>query len=244
MNSLSRILIATPVDGRPPTATVTHGYHHAAMAMHRLGAVTIEATLSFSDDLVRARSRCVRHALKSDCWDWILWWDEDVVPSDVRIVEYMIGLAEAAGSDMVAAPYPRKRIPIAFPYSPTEADMASGQLTIKDGLVEVERIGFGFTLTSRKCLFTMTQEYSEEWFTDDDGEETVALFRQVMTPRSSMTNGTETKRFRQLLSEDYSFCYRWRNVGGSIYMYVGEGSPVAHVGRYSFEGTVEDVGNV
>jgi hypothetical protein len=46
----------------------------------------------------------------------------------------------------------------------------------------------------------------------------------------------------ELLSEDRSFCGRWRALEEPIYMYLGRGSPVTHHGEYAFRGHPEAFG--
>lgn len=240
-----RILIATPVDGSPETAVVTHGYHHAVRQLERSGAVVMPSTLSFSDDLARARSRAVWWALQADSWDYVLFWDDDVCPADTQIVPRMIARAEEDGYDVIGAPYPRKRIPAQFPYRPLPASLGQGSLDVVRDCVEVEALAFGFMLTSRKCLKSMVEYYKDDWFTDNHDQyrphNTVAIFRQVMTDTSVLPDGTLT---RDLLSEDYSFCHRWRAMGGKVMMYVGEGAPLRHIGGYAYHGERQDLGRV
>ncbi len=235
---MKRVIVFTPVDGSPVTATVSHGYHQAIRTLERSGAVVMSAGISMSDDLVRGRSRAVRIALTVPNWEWMLHWDDDVVPQDPMIVSRMIERAEADGHDMIAAPYPRKRIKVNFPYKPLAAEIETGKLLVKNDCMEVELIGFGFVLTSRKCLEGMVTHYANEWFTDAHDPaniaQTVALFGQL---RIDMPNG-----WRDLYSEDYSFCHRWRAVGGKIQMFVGEGSPLAHIGGYAYTGKREELG--
>ncbi len=235
----TRLIIATPTDGAPPFATVTWGYHNAVRQLERAGANVIPSQVSFADDLARARSRCVWHALQKD-FDWLLFWDDDVVPANTQIVPDMIEAAKLGGHHWLGAPYPRKRIPASFPYKP----LGSRTEVIRD-CAEVELLAIGFTLISRECLASMVAFYAEEeWFTDghDAGNvhETVGIFKQVTTPTRTMPDG---RRFRELLSEDYSACYRWRAMGGRVQMYVGPGSPVAHVGMHSFEAGADQLGN-
>lgn len=240
-----RIVIATPTDGDPKTAVVTHGYHQAVRQLERAGAVIIPSEVCFSDDLARARSRCVWYCLQNPAWDWLLFWDDDVVPQDTSIIPRMIEVAEADDHWMIAAPYPRKRIPAQFPYKPLDEHLNSGDMVVKNDCIEVEFIACGFMLIRRKCLDHMCAYYEEqEWFTDvhdvKNIHETVALFRQVMTPETALMG----RRFRELYSEDYSFCYRWRRMGGKIQMYVGPGSPLGHVGGHMFVGERNEIGRV
>lgn len=242
----SRLIICTPVDGAPQSATVSHGYHVAVRQLERSGAVLLPAELCFADDLSRARSRCVRVALQRPDWDWLLHWDDDVVPKDTQIVPRMVSIAEENGYHVLGAPYPRKRIPAAFPYKPLQTVLTGdGHQRVENNCIEVSLLAFGFVLTSRACLEKMVQAYAHEWFSDSHDpkhlHETVALFRQVMTEETSLPDG---KRYRELYGEDYSFCHRWRGIGGKVHMFVGEGSPLMHVGGHVFTGAHSELGNV
>jgi hypothetical protein len=220
---------------------VTWGYHVAVRQLERSGAVILPAELCFSDDLARARSRCVRVALERDDWDWLLFWDDDVVPADTSIVPRMIARADADRHDWIGAPYPRKRIPAQFPYKPLASSIDNGRIIVVNDCIEVELLAIGFTLIRRRSLAMMVMNYSDEWFTDshERGEvkETIGIFRQIMTPITHV-NG---RRFRELYSEDYSACYRWRQMGGKVQMFVGDGAPLAHVGGHVFLGAREDI---
>lgn len=241
MSDPTRLIIATPTDGAPPFATVTWGYHNAVRQLERAGANIIPSEVCFADDLARARSRCVWWALQRD-FDWLLFWDDDVVPKDTGIIPDMIDAAVRGRHSWLGAPYPRKRIPAAFPYKPLPG---ATRMPVVDGCVEVELLAIGFTLISRECLALMVGHYREaDWFTDghdaDNPHETVGIFKQVTTATVTRPDGS---RFRELYSEDYSACSRWRAMAGRIQMYVGPGSPVAHVGMHSFEGMPSELGN-
>jgi hypothetical protein len=59
--------------------------------------------------------------------------------------------------------------------------------------------------------------------------ETTALFQLLL-------------RDGALLSEDYSFCERAREMGAKVWIYLGDGSPVDHVGDFTFKGALEGFG--
>lgn len=125
----------------------------------------------------------------------------------------------------------------------TEADKARGdgtvELPVVGGFAKVDRLGLGFTYTSRACLERMVRCYSNP--NDSMGEgahietptylervggeqrETVALFQLLV-------------RNRVLLTDDYSFCERWRAIGGEIHMWAGK-SPLQHVGAFAYGAT-------
>lgn len=49
-------------------------------------------------------------------------------------------------------------------------------------------------------------------------------------------------RQRWLLSEDFSFCKRWRDMGEKVWLYLGPGSPVSHEGEWIYQGAIEAFG--
>lgn len=246
------ITVVTLVDGDPHTASVSHSYHCKVRELERSKAVILCADLFFAEDVSRARSRAVWYALQRSECQWVLWWDEDVVVKDTQIVPAMLDIAVSRGYEFIAAPYPRKRIPAMFPYKPKDEDIRAGKFPVKDDVLEIDLIGFGFAMTSRKCLETMCEAYADEWFTDAHDpaniHETVGVFRQLMGPESTYANANDPNskptRFRELYSEDYSFCRRWRDLGKEIAMYLGPGSPLGHVGGHTFTGTREDAGRL
>ena len=56
---------------------------------------------------------------------------------------------------------------------------------------------------------------------------TVALYQLVRHPDTA--EGL-------LLGEDYSFCHRWRAMGGRCWLYVGTDSELGHVGMHLYQG--------
>ena len=95
------LIIATPVRGIGLDAPVSVGYAEAVRALSKTVDV-IPASVTFSTDVVRARNRLAATVLR-DMPDvsHVLWWDDDVYPEDVKIVERMLNAFE----DVIAAPY-------------------------------------------------------------------------------------------------------------------------------------------
>lgn len=262
----AKIMLYTPTHGTPDSASVSLGYHQSAIAFARSGDIEILDGRLFTDcDLVRARSRAVRVCVESPTATHLLHWDADVVGNrqDVRMA--LDGML-ASGHDLVGAPYPRKRVhwdrvamaaglaltpdgealqaaAYDYPYrlgSPT-GHGERAEIEVRNGCVEVEAMGFGFTLTSRRCLERMWQAYAGTLSFGDsiDGQLTwtVALFQLLLPTQSA----TAPYAIEPLLSEDYSFCARWRALGESVQLYVGPGSPMHHVGSHVFRGVRDGI---
>jgi hypothetical protein len=221
-----RLLICTPLDGDPRTATVHWTYHNAVRQLERAGAVVMPAELLFAYDVSRARSVAAWRALQRPDWDWVLWFDEDVVVSDTSIVPRMIERAEEDDRiHILGKPYPRKRLPLEYPVRPLPGHMATGAIQIDRDVAEVEAVPFGFTLTSRGCLQEMSECYQDELRCKTDKGETVPMLFALTF--------ADTARGREYLSEDNSFCHRWRALGGKVHAYFG-GDPLGHTGAYTF----------
>jgi hypothetical protein len=88
----------------------------------------------------------------------------------------------------------------------------------KNGLCEVDGIGFGFVLLTKECL-ERVRPITERYSSLIAGR-AVAGFFQPLTE-----DGVR-------LSEDYAFCARWRQVGGKVMAYAH--AEIQHIGEYTF----------
>lgn len=96
-----------------------------------------------------------------------------------------------------------------------------GYPTEKDGMIRVMDAGTGFMKITRNAIAQMIESYPELRYTDMDGEEVYALFD------FSLRDG-------KYWGEDYTFCDRWRQLGGEIWMLPD--ATVDHIGTKSFTG--------
>jgi hypothetical protein len=215
-----RLLIATPVRGADPfTAHVTVGYSDYVRRLSMLYPVEqFPVTVNFSSDTFRARNRIAAMVLRdAPNVTHVLWLDDDTWAEDVYLVQRMIDV----GVDLIGAPYTRKREPVRWVHlgmdPPTKAPPSVE-------LVEARGLGFGFTLTTRICLEKM--HGAVEWA---DG-----LYDDVPSPHrisnmfGSLYDRVDGKKI--LLSEDFSFCKRWRDMGEQCWIYCGPGNIVNHAG--------------
>jgi hypothetical protein len=218
----SRICIATPVRGAELMCEpVAMGYSESIrLLQQRMSADVYPATLTYNVDNVRARNRIAATFLRErdDC-SHLLWWDNDQWPEDNRIVEQMLEL----DVDLVGAPYPNKRHPMRWTHQRLDARSADER-----GLLEVRWLGFGFTLTSRACLQRMAD--TARVYTDTPLPHKVPdCFGLLFFQPPDSADPTE----EHLLSEDYSFCERWRQLGGQAFIYARAGI-VVHAGMHGW----------
>jgi hypothetical protein len=243
--SAVRIIVCTPTLG---------GIHpaHASTISRLMLAEAVDVDLGFellgtwrwAGDLVKVRSRFVRAFLETDATH-LLFLDSDVSCEPAAVFGML-----AADRDFIACPYP-KRSGINFEAvmrddgRPPEARAYSWKLRLLEGpegrhvdergCTEVAGVPLGCALLSRRCLEQMTAHYRADLEFDDvippdpTKHPTVALFQLIL-------------RDRNLFGEDYSFCARWRAMGGRVWLYLGHGSPVTHYGEHAFRGIVETFG--
>lgn len=231
---MTSILIATPIYGTPETGTVSARWAQCLFYLARetrIDLLSLDSAM-YSTDLVRCRSRMVRHFLEGT-WSHLWFWDADVIDKPVSVGANLSRLLRC-DRDIVGIPYPKKT---AAPEGEGMGDHYSFQLAEasgldEDGCVEVEHMALGFMLVRRSVLQAMVDHYADELAWDDEepsGRQarTVALFQLLHA-----SQGTRTR----LLSEDYSFCLRASRLGFAIHMYLGEGSPMHHVGNHMYQG--------
>ena len=219
------LLIATPIRGAELLAShVTFGYaEYRAKLAQMMPVETIGPALAFSCDNIRARNRIVAHVLRTmPQVDRVLWWDDDQWPRDIAIVQRMID----SGEDFIAAPYTNKKQPLRWVHHPLDDNPPPDER----GLIRIKRCGFGFTMTSRKCMEEMS--IAAEWYSDytDAGKfRTPNVFGMLM---GDMPDGDRT-----LLSEDFSFCDRWRALSGNIWIIGSGANLVEHAGAHAWDAT-------
>jgi len=194
----------------------------------------------------RARNTLTAFFLKSDCTH-LLFIDADIEFK----VEDVIRLL-AADKDIVVGAYPKKGInwEIVKKYSITNPEatdndlacagseyainfqfknLAERTIEVEDGLVSLKDAGTGFMLIKRSVIEKMTEAYPDLQYNNDinvDKEldkHTFALFDTIIEKSS--------KRY---LSEDYTFCRRWQELGGKVWL--DPNISLNHYGTIPFRG--------
>jgi hypothetical protein len=109
---------------------------------------------------------------------------------------------------------------------PMRAESTGPIAITPDQTAEIDGLPAGFLMIRRHTLESMVERYRGELEFDDevDGKlvPTVAIFQLLI-------------RGRKLLNEDYSFCYRWRDMGGKVHLLM---DPASHVGSHVFRGHI------
>lgn len=241
-HSRARVVIATPTHGTPCTDYVAT-MMKLVTAGQRGGAWEVLCRFSRNDSIVHARSSLVREFLETDGTHLLF------VDDDQSFEPHVLAGMLATGHDFVACPYPRREgvnwdlvrehldVPpeaLAYRYNVTlmgHPDAPALAFDDATKCAEVVALGFGCVLLTRRACELMVRAYGESlgYLDLSTHKQTTALFQL------ELADGT-------LYGEDVSFCRRWRAIGGRVWMYLGEGSPIDHHGAHRYRGALEAFG--
>lgn len=171
----------------------------------------------------------------------LLFIDSDI-SFDAKAVLAMID----AEKDVIGAIYPRRQLPLTEPIGTASASndylinwlpkhysyVVRNPKEPKDGeLIEVESLGAGLLLISKSTLKKLSEsgkaiEYAfngeASWYA---GDHFYGFFDYLTIEQ-------------QIVTEDFSFCERWRSVDGKIYALVS--AEISHFGSCVFRGSFTD----
>lgn len=169
-----------------------------------------------------ARNSCVRAFMLSDCTD-LVFIDADVGWQPENLVK-LIGYDR----EIVAGVYPKKDENESFPvHVAPDTDLYADDL----GLVEVHGAPTGFMKIQRPVLDKMIEMYKAKQYLSPNPDDPDREF-----PYTILFERTFDQGYR--LSGDYAFCFKWRFMGGKIF--VDPRMAFVHEGTKEFFGTLGD----
>lgn len=148
----------------------------------------------------------------------LIFIDSDVTWSAgslVKLVDYPV--------DFVAGIYPRRQDPLAF--FVRYLDKPELVADPENGLLEVDAVPSGFMRMTRKVLTEMIAAYPSKRFADKYAPNGFAhgLFDNIHEGDA-------------YYGEDYSFCKRWRDIGGKVW--IDPELELGHIGFKTFTGSL------
>jgi hypothetical protein len=240
VDPFANIVVCTPCYG----GMVTHGYMLATTNLLLLGIQNgfgVRVELLGNDSLItRSRNTLVARFMDRPEATHLLFVDADITFQPAQVLRMI-----RFGQDVVAGMYPLKlrdwspeaiarvrhgegleTAPLRYVGVP-EAEPARES---QDGFMTGDYAGTGFMLIKRAALARMMAAHPELQFaaahdraTPDTSPYQFALFDCMIEPET-----------RHYLSEDYTFCRRWRDLGGKIWL--DTQGPLVHTGGYDFVG--------
>ena len=177
-------------------------------------------TLSNESNVNRARNSCAAKFLAGDATH-LMFVDADIQFNPQDIVKLV-----AHDKDIVGGIYPQKTLPPKMVVNTLDNARTEGDL------IEVGTLGTGFMLIKRGVFDCMidagTQKYTDS----------IGLSKAEDNHQYDFFNCTIDSQGRYL-TEDWSFCRKWRELGGTIW--ADTTIALAHVGYYRFQPDMEAI---
>lgn len=231
------VLIATPTAGQLVTTAYTATLVNATKALHEAGLDYHHSTFDGAD-IVMARNYLANEALRNPETGWVLWLDSDMaIPK--RVFDRMIRFDRP----MVGGIYTERRLDLERYVALRGGGLsdeqarglatgfnvrmpASGTITVQNGLVPVEGVGFGCVLLRRDLLERMARSGVA-------AEVPSGKLAKLGFPATMHDFFGEIRRpDGSYLSEDYSFCQRVRDLGETVWGLADE--RLGHVGSFEY----------
>lgn len=179
-----------------------------------LGVSVFLSDMSGCSIITMARNSLVNEFLKTDATD-MLFIDSDVIVSPDDILRL---LSQHNGRDVTAGMYPRRASDKKFFLDLHHDD--NGDLVFDGSLMQVKRVGTGFMMISRDIIEKLIAQNPQWQYENKDGNGTVAAVFDF-----AVKDG-------KFVGEDYLFCDRVREAGGSVWVDVDISLP--HIGTEAF----------
>lgn len=216
-----QLLIATPTVHGQYDHTFLKSWHETMFGMAQNGVTVRFAQELYNADICLARSKIISMFLRSTFTHLLLidadmGWDFNAV---IRLF--------AAQKDFVAVAGPKKSFPLRFAASFTDDEGKVMNLHYEPaaGCAEVHEVGMAFCLLTRACVEQMAAAYPELMFRSLTGDKEFALFQPIVIKE-------------KYFAEDFAFCYRWRNIGGRLF--ICPDIRLKHTGGHTFEGALAE----
>jgi hypothetical protein len=202
------------------------------IAMIKFTIIAAKLGINYSIDTMvneslipRGRNNLVAKMLHNQAATHLMFIDVDLGFDPEAILRLLL-----ANQDVVGGVYPMKRIPVRYVINTVPNPVVQGDL------VEVSTLGTGFMLVKRHVFDKMIASHPELKYRDNIG------IGQQYEPFMYGLFDTMIDKDDNYLSEDWTFCYLWRLMGGKIF--ADTGIKLDHTGYHKYEGSVEELKKV
>ena len=167
--------------------------------------------------LTKVRNEIVQRFFEAE-EDYLVFLDSDMAWQPVDVVRLL-----STGKDLAVGNYRIKSDEDKWVCY--IANRPDGTPDVVDGLIRTIDAGTGFMAISRDCVQQMRHAYPDLAYTDKEEKEIFALF-------------DFTLRDGKYWGEDYTFCDRWREIGGEIWMLPD--CTIEHIGQKAYTGNYHE----
>lgn len=203
-----------------------------------LNGVNVHFCFIGSESLItRGRNHIVAEFLATG-FDHLFFLDADIGFNAMDVLKLL-----SKNEDVIVGACPVKRNPLTPDYVVNfDSDKVNRN---ENGLFEVKNGGTGFMMIKRCVFDKMKVAYPELHYETDfdrglvkiNDEETLKRLKEGLYSFFDTMHNKEDKN--DYLSEDYTFCLRWKKIGGKIWL--DPSIKLDHVGGYVFRGDVSKI---
>lgn len=234
------LVVATPCFGGQISVVYAESIFRLQRVLRSTGDIEMKVLLKDGDALItRARASLAAQFLDDPAATHLLFIDADIGFDPAQVLRLI-----DCGADMCAAIYPIKRIDwdrVRAALQAGRTDIAAAALNYvyevsdpeavvaRSGFIRVRYAGTGFLMITRDALERMCAQYPHLQYRRDHSVEAATASNNRYALFECMIDETGT-----YLSEDFSFCRRWTDIGGEIWADLR--SALNHVGPMVFRG--------
>ena len=114
-------------------------------------------------------------------------------------------------------------------------DKETKTIGVENGLIKLHDAGTGFMMISRAAILKMIKAYPEFKYNNDVNINNADLKDHFYALFDTMIDPVD----RRYLSEDYTFCRRWQEIGGAVWL--DPSISLNHYGHFCFQGNPEAI---
>jgi len=234
------LAVATPCFGGQISVVYAESIFKLQRVLRATTDIDLKILLKDGDALItRARASLAAQFLDDPAATHLLFIDADIGFDPAQVLRLI-----HCGADMCAAIYPIKRIDwekVRTAVQSGRTDPAAACLNYvfevpdpdaviaRAGFIRIRYAGTGFLMIRREALERMCAQYPHLQYRRDHSVEAVTSSNNRYALFDCMIDETGT-----YLSEDFSFCRRWTDMGGEIWADLN--SALNHVGPMVFRG--------
>lgn len=114
-------------------------------------------------------------------------------------------------------------------------DRDTRTIAVENGIVKLHDAGTGFMMIKREAIMKMIKAYPELKYNNDVNMGNASLGDNFYAMFDTMIDPID----RRYLSEDYTFCRRWQELGGDIWL--DPSISLNHYGHFCFQGNPQAI---
>ena len=231
------LYVATPLYSEEVNVGYMDSIIKLSYEFRKAGISLIRQHVMHTSLITKARNECLSNFMNNTDLDYFLFIDSDISFNPMDVLKLM-----NCDKPLVAGTYPKKvldwgEIQMCFynemPENTKELIRKTSQYTvyekkdasIKDGLLEVNRVGTGFMMIKRSLVLKLAKKYPELMY-KENGKKGYGLFQCDI-------------KNKEHLSEDYAFCERVKSIGEKVYI-DPKLNLIHHGGSVNFYGNFKD----